>query len=114
MKTHPFAEFIYAVEDTLGLWYKARKTEQTSKRPFDAHREHFQSVVPAKSDRDEYRPRLEKICRRLHVGSHLSPDILSNHVDILESVYIGLARQPNVVEVFADDINQFYIATILI
>ncbi|MFQ1929612.1 hypothetical protein ACK34T_08850 [Aeromonas veronii] len=114
MKTHPFAEFIYSVEDTLGLWYKARKTEQTSKRPFDAHREHFQSVVPAKSDRDEYRPRLEKICRRLHVGSHLSPDILSNHVDILESVYIGLARQPNVVEVFADDINQFYIATILI
>lgn len=114
MKTHPFAEFIYSVEDTLGLWYKARKKEQTSKRPFDAHREHFQSVDPAKSDRDEYRPRLEKICRRLHVGSHLSPDILSNHVDILETVYIGLARQPNVVEAFADDINQFYIATILI
>ncbi|WCH23639.1 hypothetical protein [Aeromonas salmonicida] len=114
MKTHPFAEFIYSVEDTLGLWHKARKTEQTSKRPFDAHREHFQSVDPAKSDRDEYRPRLEKICRRLHVGSHLSLDILSNHVDILESVYIGLARQTNVVEAFADDINQFYIATILI
>jgi hypothetical protein len=114
MKTHPFAEFIYSVEDTLGLWHKARKTEQTSKRPFDAHREHFQSVDPAKSNRDEYRPRLEKICRRLHVGSHLSPDILSNHIDILESVYIGLARQTNVGEVLVEDINRFYIATILI
>ncbi|MFM5163721.1 hypothetical protein ACEUBB_11775 [Aeromonas rivipollensis] len=110
MKTHPFAEFIYSVEDTLGLWHEARKTEQTSKRPFDAHREHFQN----KTDKDDLLPRLEEICELLHIGCNLSPDMISNHVDVLESVYIALARREYILKESAEDTIKLYIKNALI
>ncbi|ATU97183.1 hypothetical protein CHQ57_06770 [Aeromonas salmonicida] len=110
MKTHPFAEFIYSVEDTLGLWHEARKTEQTSKRPFDAHREHFQN----KTDKDNLLPRLEKICELLHIGFNLSPNMISNHVDVLESVYIALARKEYILKESAEDTIKLYIKNALI
>ncbi|WP_270828539.1 hypothetical protein [Aeromonas sp. Y318-1] len=110
MKTHPFAEFIYSVEDTLGLWHEARKTEQTSKRSFDAHREHFQN----KTDKDDLLPRLEEICELLHIGCNLSPDMISNHVDVLESVYIALARREYILKESAEDTIKLYIKNALI
>lgn len=110
MKTHPFAEFIYSVEDTLGLWHEARKTEQTSKLTFDAHREHFQN----KTDKDDLLPRLEEICELLHIGCNLSPDMISNHVDVLESVYIALARREYILKESAEDTIKLYIKNALI
>ena len=114
MKTHPFAEFIYSVEDTLGLWHKARKTEQASKHHYDEHCEHFQNTGPSKTDKDNYLPRLEEIFKRLHVGCNLPTNMMDNHVDILENIYIYLARQTNIMEVFSDNPIRYYLESTLI
>lgn len=114
MKTHPFAEFIYSVEDTLGLWHETRKTEQTSKRLFDSHREHFQKIDPPKTDKENYLPRLEEICSVLHVGCNLSPNMISNHVNVLESVYIALARREYILKESTEDTIKLYIKNALI
>lgn len=114
MKKHHFAELIYSVEDTLGLWHRTRKTEQISKHSYDSHREHFQSDSPATFNSNEPHSRLENIFNVLHVGCNLPDEMMSNHVDILESVYNALARQTNILKESTEDIKAAYIKNALI
>lgn len=114
MNTHPFAAFIYSVEDTLGLWNKDRKTEQVNRRPYDAHRDHFQELIDKKTERDDCLPRLDKILARLHYGSNLPEIMTRNHIDILECLYNELSHQPNISELSYENPVEFYIDAALI
>lgn len=114
MKPHPFAALIYSVEETLGLWHKARKSEQSNRSPFDAHREHFQDIDPRQCDKDDYLPRLDEICKRLHEGCNVPSEMIYNHINILESIYNSLARQPNIMEIYVYQPTEYYILTTLI
>ncbi|MBS4687099.1 hypothetical protein J4G63_07510 [Aeromonas sobria] len=88
MMTHFFAAFLYFVEKTLGLSKPVRSSEKPSRDGENSYRN-------AQSDDDKYNYQvtLDKICQRLHIGSSLSQNILSNHIDILESVCNVLVRK---------------------
>ena len=112
MKTHPFAALIYSLEDTLGLanHHESRKAQQISRYPYDAHREYFQSTC----DQNEYLPRLTRIREVMHKGCNVPPSMALNHVDILESIYNGVAHQCFFIATLEDDPVGYYIRSILV
>lgn len=91
MKTHPFAALIYSIEDTLGLDQHCRKSQQISRSPYDAHREYFQHIVTI--DSDDALARLHDVFHRLHVGSHLPPEMIDAHMDISEGIFNAIMRK---------------------
>lgn len=93
MKTHHFAALIYSIEDTLGLAQHkgSRKDQQISRSPYDPHREYFQDTVAI--DSDDALARLHDVFHRLHVGSHLPPEMIDAHMDISESIFNALMRK---------------------
>lgn len=91
MKTHPFAALIYSIEDTLGLDQHCRKSQQISRSPYDSHREYFQHTVAI--DGDDALARLHDVFHRLHVGSHLPPEMIDAHMDISEGIFNAIMRK---------------------
>ncbi|MGL4905455.1 MAG: hypothetical protein ACRC38_01655 [Plesiomonas sp.] len=91
MKTHPFAALIYSIEDTLGLDQHYRKSQQISRSPYDPHREYFQHTVAI--DSDDALARLHDVFHRLHVGSHLPPEMIDAHMDISEGIFNAIMRK---------------------
>lgn len=91
MKTHPFAALIYSIEDTLGLDQHCRKSQQISRSPYDPHREYFQHTVAI--DSDDALARLHDVFHRLHVGSHLPPEMIDAHMDISEGIFNAIMRK---------------------
>lgn len=88
MMTHFFAAFLYFVEKTLGLSKPVRSSEKPSRDGENSYRNALSD-----DDKYNYQVTLDKICQRLHIGSSLSQNILSNHIDILESVCNVLVRK---------------------
>ncbi|WP_157774676.1 hypothetical protein [Aeromonas sp. CA23] len=103
MMTHFFAAFLYFVEKTLGLSKPVRSSEKPS-------RDGENSYINALSDDDKYNYQLtlDKICQRLHIGSSLSQNILSNHIDILESICNVLVRKDIIIREPSEDVLNIY------
>ncbi|MBL0440116.1 MULTISPECIES: hypothetical protein [Aeromonas] len=103
MMTHFFTAFLYFVEKTLGLSKPVRSSEKPSRDGENSYRN-------ALSDDDKYNYQLtlDKICQRLHIGSSLSQNILSNHIDILEGICNALVRKDIITREPLEDVLNVY------
>ena len=110
MMTHFFTEFIDAVAKTLGLNYPTHSTEKASK---DTNKD-LPSDDPTKPNEYDYLPKINNIRERLHAGSSLPPNILSNHIDILEHVCSALISKEIILQESICDTYIIYIKNALI
>lgn len=81
LRAHIFSDLMYSLSDALGHWPKGRKSEMRNRTNYDSHRKHFETV-------------LIKLTNDLHAGSNLPSLMLSNHIDILESICTAILRTP--------------------
>lgn len=106
--THVFANLMYFLSDALGLWPKGRKSEMRYRTKYDSHRRHF-----AEYGVEEVT--LNKITAYLHTGVSLPPLMLSNHIDILESLCNTVLRTPLMPNLRSNEhMTQIYIRNALI
>ncbi|MCS3458803.1 hypothetical protein [Aeromonas sp. BIGb0445] len=103
MMTHFFAAFLYFVEKTLGLSKPVRSSEKPSRDGENSYKNTLSD-----DDKYNYQLTLDKICQRLHIGSSLSQNILSNHIDILESICNVLVRKDIIIREPLEDALNVY------